>query len=325
MEPLPKFGGDATLDAFNESRRKRQRLETARAAAEAAEEAGEEVEPAWIALDEFDLFATLRIPRPHGESIKLSGGDARVRASYHRQAQYYHPTWGSAGMEEKEAELHLRRITLAYLCLKDLERRRIYIAHDWEGLRESEKCCEWSIFEADPYEAYDDFFAGVDPVDREYLLLNGNAHMSDEEGGSDDEDGYLAQEAEVARILAEEEAAKAAAAAAAKVEGEGGGEAASSSTASSSSSSSGGGEATQSKFDRLANVPAMPLPPSGAWLGALQASGSATLRPSADVWAEIAKTARVDAPAVAAGDDDEEEAEEDGEEAEAEAEAEEAD
>ena len=116
MEPLPKFGGDATLDAFNESRRKRQRLETARAAAEAAEEAGEEVEPAWIALDEFDLFATLRIPRPHGESIKLSGGDARVRASYHRQAQYYHPTWGSAGMGEKEAELHLLTRLLCRLC-----------------------------------------------------------------------------------------------------------------------------------------------------------------------------------------------------------------
>ena len=291
---LRRPAADATFDAFEEARRKRQRTLDAEAKDGGSDASGnvDEEEEEWAPLAEFDFFVTLHIPRPHAGSIKISGGDARVRASYHRQAQYYHPHWGSANVDEEAAELHLRRITLAYLCLKDLTRREIYINHGWDGLQKSEEYTELNIWEEDPYEAYDAFFAGVDPADREYLLLNGNAHMSDEEDDGEGEDSYLAQEGEVALALAS-------AAAAANVARAGGGGAAGSADA----GSAGPAAAPCTKYDRFAeDVPPIPAPPQSAWGAAAALAGvssaSRNRNLATDVWKELAGVARIDAPGV---------------------------
>jgi len=95
-----------------------------------------------------------------------------------------------------------RQVTLAYLILKDEEKRRIYNTHGWTGIVQSERYQEYDAFDTDPYVVYENFFAGVDPEDKEYLMLNGTEPVSDdEEEGEDDQK----QEEEAAEAEADEE------------------------------------------------------------------------------------------------------------------------
>ena len=143
----------------------------------------------WEDLEAFDLFEALRLPRPAAHSGSSGLNVSRVRSAYHREVWKYHPRYGTAAECESERELEqrLRRITVSYLTLKDRARLRIYAQHGWVGLKRSETYSEHSVFEECPYEVYDRFFEGVDPDDREYLLLNGNAHLSEEEEASGEE------------------------------------------------------------------------------------------------------------------------------------------
>ena len=80
-------------------------------------------------------------------------------------------------------------MALAFIVLCDVELRRIYDTVGYEGLRKSEEYSEVPIFTKCPYEAYENFFAGVAPADREWLLLNGPNHVSDDESlGKEDEE-----------------------------------------------------------------------------------------------------------------------------------------
>eukprot|EP00997_Jenningsia_sp_PLL12_P008105 NODE_4829_length_624_cov_57.234783_g4156_i0.p1 GENE.NODE_4829_length_624_cov_57.234783_g4156_i0~~NODE_4829_length_624_cov_57.234783_g4156_i0.p1 ORF type:complete len:189 (+),score=74.42 NODE_4829_length_624_cov_57.234783_g4156_i0:43-567(+) len=78
-------------------------------------------------------------------------------------------------------------VAVAYSVLKDPDLRRIYDTLGYWGVRKSEEYSEYSVFECDPYQVYDDFFEGKDPEDRDYLLLNGNAHLSESEQSEDEE------------------------------------------------------------------------------------------------------------------------------------------
>jgi curved DNA-binding protein CbpA len=112
------------------------------------------------------------------------------------------------------AEKRFARIGLAYAVLKDKVRRRIYLqqcaasknlpetaagdsstraadsdahyANAFRALVKAESFSADDCFDLCPYETYDAFFSGVDPEDREYLLLNGNAHMTESEGSGEE-------------------------------------------------------------------------------------------------------------------------------------------
>ena len=149
-----------------------------------AEGAGEGEEwdyPEWEDLEAFDLFRELHLPRPAEGSDAASLNESRVRGAYHRHVTKYHPQYGTAFESEAELEQRLRRITVSYLTLKNSALSKIYVQHGWDGLRRSESYSERSVFEECPYEVYDRFFDGSNPDDREYLLLNGNAHLSEED------------------------------------------------------------------------------------------------------------------------------------------------
>ena len=66
------------------------------------------------------------------------------------------------------------------------------------ALRQSEAYSEFSVFDYEPEAVYRDFFDGVDPEDREYLLMHGAAPHSDEEDDEEDaeeeDDGLEADE-----------------------------------------------------------------------------------------------------------------------------------
>jgi len=104
--------------------------------------------------------------------------------------------------DEAARKKRFRQVTLAYLILKDEEKRRIYNTHGWTGIVQSERYQEYDAFDTDPYVVYENFFAGVDPEDKEYLMLNGTEPVSDdEEEGEDDQK----QEEEAAEAEADEE------------------------------------------------------------------------------------------------------------------------
>ena len=81
-----------------------------------------------------------------------------------------------------------RRVTVAYLSLKDPHRREIYDKLGYQGLAGSEQYAAESVFEVDPAAHFEAFFSGADPEDRDYLLFNGPAHFSDEDEDEDEGD-----------------------------------------------------------------------------------------------------------------------------------------
>ena len=105
-----------------------------------------------------------------------------------------------------DAVTKFQRVTVAYLVLRDPERTRILEQGGWRALVQSESYAEDDVFDADPWEVYDRFFAGEDEEDRQYLLLHGgggdDSDESDGEGDtksreslSDDDDDALVEEA----------------------------------------------------------------------------------------------------------------------------------
>jgi hypothetical protein len=80
-----------------------------------------------------------------------------------------------------KAIIKFKEVGLAYKVLRDLELRRIYHSCGWRGLVKAESYAESSVFDADFFGQFEDFFAGKDEDDRQYLLLNGPNALSDEE------------------------------------------------------------------------------------------------------------------------------------------------
>ena len=74
-----------------------------------------------------------------------------------------------------------QRVTVAYLVLRDPARCRVYDEHGYGALVKAEAYAEDDVFDADPWDVYDRFFAGEEEEDRQYLLLHGG-------GGGDDSD-----------------------------------------------------------------------------------------------------------------------------------------
>ena len=107
------------------------------------------------ALEPFDLAAALELPAeallPDG---RVRGGDARLRAQYHRLSLRYHPDHfvpkrsGNATpvADQRAAALgRFRRAAVAFEALKDPERAAVYAAHGFAGLAKSEAYSEQSV------------------------------------------------------------------------------------------------------------------------------------------------------------------------------------
>ena len=80
-----------------------------------------------------------------------------------------------------------QRVTVAYLALRDPARCRVYDEHGYGALVKAEAYAEDDVFDADPWDVYDRFFAGEDEEDRQYLLLHGGGAGDDSD--DDDSDG----------------------------------------------------------------------------------------------------------------------------------------
>jgi len=111
-------------------------------------------------LDEYPLYETLKVPKNASRS--------RLQAAFHRYSR----------TQERD---RFSRVCLAYLVLKDDEKRRIYDECGWKHLRQSESYQAFSVFDADPNQVFEDFFAGKEEEDRDYLLMNSNAAFSDDD------------------------------------------------------------------------------------------------------------------------------------------------
>eukprot|EP00658_Telonema_sp_P-2_P012673 TRINITY_DN14827_c0_g1_i1.p1 TRINITY_DN14827_c0_g1~~TRINITY_DN14827_c0_g1_i1.p1 ORF type:complete len:210 (-),score=45.55 TRINITY_DN14827_c0_g1_i1:325-954(-) len=134
-----------------------------------------EEEEEWPELAPFCLFSALKLVKPEGGE-QISG--ARVRTAFHRIAPRIDPdNW-----------TRFRQVTLAFSVLKSAETSKIYTELGYDALVRSEEYAEWSVFDLDPMTVYNDFFEGVDEEDREYLLMNGAAPLSEEEESEEDED-----------------------------------------------------------------------------------------------------------------------------------------
>jgi len=96
-----------------------------------------------------------------------------------------------------------KKLTIAYLCLKDKARAEIYKEHGWVGLKKHESLyAEEDIFECDPWKVYDDFFDGVCEEDRQYLLFNAGG---DDDDDDDDDDDRMEEENEEEEESSEED------------------------------------------------------------------------------------------------------------------------
>ena len=139
-------------------------------------------------LEPFDLLAVLKLSV---QGQRIAGGDDRVRAEFHKRAWPAYPRdadWYEDEAQYETAVVAFRRICLAFTVLKDLERRRIYLAAGFDGLYRSEACQEESVFDADAVLIFEGFFEGTDEADREYLLLNGDDPPSEVEWEEDEDD-----------------------------------------------------------------------------------------------------------------------------------------
>ena len=96
-----------------------------------------------------------------------------------------------------------QRVTIAYLTLRDPERLRVLDEHGYAALVKSEALSEHDVFDCDPWDVYERFFAGEDEEDRQYLLLHGGAQDSDDEDEPDASDGDSDDDAFVEEALRE--------------------------------------------------------------------------------------------------------------------------
>jgi hypothetical protein len=96
-----------------------------------------------------------------------------------------------------------QRVTIAYLTLRDPERLRVLDEHGYAALVKSEALSERDVFDCDPWDVYERFFAGEDEEDRQYLLLHGGAQDSDDEDEPDASDGDSDDDAFVEEALRE--------------------------------------------------------------------------------------------------------------------------
>merc|ERR1712224_1109851 len=134
----------------------------------------DEEEMEWGPLESFDMFKQLKLSRPDPPTSLLPPD--RIRSAFHRLAPKCPP----------EDVDRFRKLCLAFTVLKEPELQRIYLELGYEALRQSESYSELSVFDYDPDLVYQSFFDGADPADREYLLMNGAAAHSDQEGDEDD-------------------------------------------------------------------------------------------------------------------------------------------
>lgn len=148
------------------------------AAAAGGAHAQEEEDASWAPLQPFCLYGAL------GLSKGFSGGATRVRARYHKAVgsrRRGRARYRAACEGDQQALLQVRQAAAAFLVLKDDERRRVYDEHNFEQLARAEGLMEVSALEACPFETADNFFAGEDEGDRDYLLLNSDSVPSDSE------------------------------------------------------------------------------------------------------------------------------------------------
>jgi DnaJ-class molecular chaperone len=146
------------------------------------EDAEDDAEDEWEeleALEDLDLFTILGVTRPAGGSVSIAGGESRIRAAYHKTAaQTYRRLERCPEHSPRYLEVSrlFRRIAVAYLVLKDRERRRIYTENGYQALVTSETYEEKSVFDADAFEVYEHFFGGSDEVGVSLLARSPDAH-----------------------------------------------------------------------------------------------------------------------------------------------------
>ena len=131
--------------------------------------------PWYSPLEPFDLLVALGLS-VNAEASDVVGGATRCRACFYKQAQHrrpWEPDQYASVDEYATAVLQYRRACVAFLALRDAERRALYLSGGYERLAAAEAYQETSIFDADPDQVVADFFAGVDADDREFLLFNG--------------------------------------------------------------------------------------------------------------------------------------------------------
>ena len=157
------------------------------------------------AADPAEGFAAVAGPEAMARAAEMraerEGGDAETwTAPIERKA---------APQETKEmtrfaAEVaRFQRVTIAYLTLRDPERLRVLDEHGYAALVKSEALSEHDVFDCDPWDVYERFFAGEDEEDRQYLLLHGGAQDSDDEDEPDASDGDSDDDAFVEEALRE--------------------------------------------------------------------------------------------------------------------------
>jgi len=143
------------------------------------EDDGDEDDAVWHApLEPFDLNAALGLPPPDADAdeARPEVAAARARAAFHAIAGRVCPgrLYEYASAEEHAAAVTaFRRACLAFRVLRDAERRRVYYAVGFGGLRASEAYQEESVFEVEAWEVRRSFLEGDEQGDREYLLLHG--------------------------------------------------------------------------------------------------------------------------------------------------------
>ena len=115
--------------------------------------------------EEQDFYAILK--------IKKDANVDRIRSAFLKRA--------TSRKAPKPDDPSLRRVCIAFLVLKDADRRQIYDDCGYKGLRQSESYCENSVFDEDPDDVVSKFFSGQREEDREWMLLNGNQHVSESE------------------------------------------------------------------------------------------------------------------------------------------------
>ena len=149
--------------------------------------------------------AEMRVEKESAFPAETEHGDAERDATSA-------PIERNAARPEKEAKettrfaaevARFQRVTIAYLTLRDPERLRVLDEHGYAALVKSEALSERDVFDCDPWDVYERFFAGEDEEDRQYLLLHGGAEDSDDEDERDASDGDSDDDAFVEEALRE--------------------------------------------------------------------------------------------------------------------------
>eukprot|EP00924_Labyrinthula_sp_SR-Ha-C_P014808 snap_masked-scaffold_43-processed-gene-1.63-mRNA-1 protein AED:1.00 eAED:1.00 QI:0/0/0/0/1/1/2/0/192 len=146
----------------------------------------DEIEESYVCLiKEFDLLDELRIKNVSAVRIN----DYRLRSSYAKRSTtlFKKNLFKEYETDEEYFTSPAFRTMFAYLVLRDNERKRLYFEHGFRNLLSFEKYNNQPVFLEDPYEVFESFFEGRNPEDREWLLMNGSSHFS-EDDESDEED-----------------------------------------------------------------------------------------------------------------------------------------